>query len=250
MIEPEVSEEGAVKSFWEHLDDLRRMLFKCIAVLAVTFHLALIFSNRILKFLAWPLRRATDHPENFLQSLNVTDSFVISLQIALYVGLILAAPLILYFVGQFLLPALKPREKKVLWPGFAAGTVLFVIGVASCFFLVVPRTLQAFILASHWLGIEAHWTIDSYISFITQFTLMMGLTFEAPLVVVILVRIGVLSYETVRRGRKIFVVVAFAIAAVLAPPDVLSMIYMALPLVLLFEVAIWLSWFADRKRRR
>lgn len=241
---------GEVKTFWEHLDDLRGMLWKSIIALAITFHLALVFSNKILKFLTWPLRKATDHPENFLQSLNVTDSFVISVQLALYVGLVLAAPAILYFVGQFLLPALKPTERRVLWPAFAAGTVLFLIGVAGCFFLVVPQTLRAFILASHWLGFEAHWTIDSYIGFVTQFTLMMGLTFEVPLVLVILVRIGVLSYATVRRGRKIFILLAFVIAAFLAPPDILSMIYMALPLVLLFEVAIWLSWFTERKRRR
>jgi sec-independent protein translocase protein TatC len=163
--------------------------------------------------------------------------------------LIIAAPAICYFLGQFILPALRPKEKRLLWPAFAWGTLLFLAGCATCFFLLIPQTLRAFIRASRWLGIEPRWTIESYISFVTQFMLMCGLTFEVPLVVVILVRMGLLSYETVRKGRKVFVAIAFAIAAFLAPPDPLSMMLMAAPLVLLFEIAIWLSWFSQRRRK-
>jgi sec-independent protein translocase protein TatC len=246
----EVMEDGgALKTFWEHLDDLRGTVFKSLLALAITFHLALAFANRIIELITWPLRRATDHPENFLLSLNVTDSFVLSVKLAFYVGLVLAAPAILYFVGQFVLPALKPGEKRLLWPGFAAGTILFIMGAAGCFFFIVPQTLRAFILASHWLKIEPRWTIDSYIGFVTQFTLMSGLTFEIPLVMLILVRLGVLGYATVRKGRKILLLFAFVVAAFLAPPDPLSMVLMALPLVVLFEITIWLSWFAERRRK-
>ncbi len=250
VLEDGASEDGgAVKTFWEHLDDLRGTVFKSLFALAITFHLALAFANRILNVITWPLRRVTDHPENFLLSLNVTDSFVLSVKLAFYVGLVFAAPAILYFVGQFVLPALRPKEKRLLWPGFAGGTVLFILGAVSCFVFVVPQTLRAFIQASRWLGIEPRWTIDSYISFVAQFTLMTGLTFEIPLVILILVRLGVVGYETVRKGRKILLLLAFVVAAFLAPPDPLSMILMALPLVVLFEITIWLSWFAERRRR-
>ena len=163
--------------------------------------------------------------------------------------LILAMPVICYFIGQFVLPALRPKERQALWPAFAWGTLLFVMGCGMCFVFMVPQTLRAFIQMSHWLGIEPRWTIESYISFVIQFMLMCGLTFEIPLVVVILVHVGVLSYQTVRQGRKILIFVAFAIASFLAPPDPLSMILMAAPLVVLFELAIWLSWFAERRRR-
>jgi len=244
-----IDDEGAIKTFWEHLDDLRGTVFKSLIALAITFHLSLAFANRILKVLTWPLRRVTDHPENFLLSLNVTDSFVLSVKLALYVGLLFAAPVMLYFVGQFVLPALKPKEKRLLWPGFAAGTILFIVGAVSCFVFIIPQTLHAFIEASHWLGIEPRWTIDSYIGFITQFTLMTGLTFEIPLVILILVRLGVVGYETVRKGRKFLIFLAFVIAAFLAPPDPLSMLLMALPLVVLFEITIWLSWFTERRRK-
>jgi sec-independent protein translocase protein TatC len=244
-----INDGGAVKTFWEHLDDLRGTIFKSLIALAITFHLALVFANRIIQVLTWPLRRVTDHPENFLLSLNVTDSFVLSVKLAFYVGLVLAAPAILYFIGEFVLPALKPKEKRLLWPGFAAGTGLFIMGAVSCFLFIIPQTLRAFIQASHWLGIEPRWTIDSYVGFITQFTLMTGLTFEVPLVILILVRLGVVGYETVRKGRKFLVFFAFVIAAFLAPPDPLSMLLMALPLVVLFEITIWLSWFTERRRK-
>ena len=242
-------EDGEPKSFWEHLEDLRGTLWKSLIALTVAFLIALAFANRILRFLTSPLHQVTNHPENFLQSLNVTDSFVLSMKIALYAGLILATPAICYFIGQFVLPALRPKEKQVLWPAFAWGTILFVVGCGMCFFLMVPQTLRAFIQMSHWLGIEPRWTIESYISFVIQFMLMCGLTFEIPLVVVILVHVGALSYQTVRKGRKILIFLAFAIASFLAPPDPLSMILMALPLVGLFEIAIWLSWFTERKRK-
>jgi sec-independent protein translocase protein TatC len=245
----EIAEDGPVKPFVEHLEDLRGALFKILGALFVGFNIALLSANHVLAFLTRPLRRVADHPENFLQSLNVTDSFVLSMKIALYVGLIIAAPAICYFLGQFILPALRPKEKRLLWPAFAWGTLLFLAGCATCFFLLIPQTLRAFIRASRWLGIEPRWTIESYISFVTQFMLMCGLTFEVPLVVVILVRMGLLSYETVRKGRKVFVAIAFAIAAFLAPPDPLSMMLMAAPLVLLFEIAIWLSWFSQRRRK-
>lgn len=241
-------EAGELKSFWEHLDDLRGAIIKSLIALAIAFHLALAFANRILNVLTWPLRRGTDHPEKFLLSLNVTDSFMLSVKLAFYVGVVVAAPAILYFIGQFVLPALRPKERRMLWPGFAAGTLLFILGVVSCFVFIVPQTLRAFIQASYWLGIEPRWTIESYISFITQFTLMTGLTFEFPLIMLVLVQVGILSYATVRSGRKVLILIAFVIAAFLAPPDPLSMILMALPLVALFEIAIWLCWFTERRK--
>jgi len=245
----EIADGGPVKPFVEHLEDLRGTLFKILGALFVGFNVALLSANHILSFLTRPLRQVTDHPEKFLLSLNVTDSLVLSMKIALYVGLIISAPAICYFLGEFILPALRPREKRLMWPAFAWGTLLFLAGCATCFFLIVPQTLRAFIQASRWLGIEPRWTIDSYIGFITQFVLMCGLTFEIPLVMVILVRIGLLSYQTVRKGRKVLAAIAFTIAAFLAPPDPLSMMLMAAPLLVLFEIAIWLSWFSQRKTK-
>ena len=195
-----------------------------------------------------PLYQILPTPENFLQSLNVTDSFVMAMKLAFYGGLLLGAPFIFYHLAQFILPALKRHEKRMVVPVFVFGTLLFVAGAACCYYLMVPQTLRVFIKYSEWLQIEPKWTVTSYVSFVTQFMLSVGLTFEAPLVILILVRLGILSQRTLRGGRKVMIAVAVVVAAVLAPPDPLSMILMAIPLVVVFEITIWLAWFVERRR--
>lgn len=240
--------EGERKSFIEHLEDLRRMLFRMLGTLFITFNLCLVFANRLLRWLEQPLYQSVPQPERFLISLNVTDSFVLAMKMAFYGGLVLATPVLLYFLAQFVVPALKRREKSMLWPVCIWGTLLFLAGVAMCFFWIVPQTLRAFIKYSEWMGIEPKWTVTSYVEFVTQFMLAMGVTFEVPLVILILVRLGIMSAATVRRGRKVCIAIAVAIAAIVAPPDPLSMLLMSLPLIALFEVTIWVSVFVERRR--
>jgi sec-independent protein translocase protein TatC len=112
----------------------------------------------------------------------------------------------------------------------------------------VPQTLRVFIKYSEWLQIEPKWTVTSYVSFVTQFMLSVGLTFEAPLVILILVRLGILSQRALRGGRKMMIAAAVVVAAILAPPDPFSMMLMALPLVIVFEITIWLAWFVERRQ--
>jgi sec-independent protein translocase protein TatC len=242
--------QGEQKSFVEHLEDLRQMLFRMVGAIFIGFNLCLIFANRLLKFLEWPLYRVAARPEQFLQSLNVTDSFVLAMKMSFYGGLVLTAPVLLYFLAQFILPALRRREKDLLVPVCILGTLLFLVGATMCFVWIVPQTLKAFIKYSAWLGIEPRWTITSYVEFVTQFMLAMGLAFEVPLVMLVLVRLGIMSATTIRRGRKVCIAIAVVISAVVAPPDPLSMILMSLPLIALFEATIWVAWWMERKKRR
>jgi len=241
-------DEGLVKPFFEHLEDLRKTLMRILGCLFITFNVCLVFANRILFFLERPLYHILHTPGSFLQSLNVTDSFVLAMKLAFYGGLLLGAPPIFYYLAQFILPALKRHEKRLVLPVFVLGTLLFVAGAACCYFLMVPQTLRVFIKYSEWLQIEPKWTITSYVSFVTQFMLSVGLTFEAPLVLLILVRLGILSQRALRGGRKMMIAAAVVIAAILAPPDPLSMMLMALPLVVVFEITIWLAWFVERRQ--
>jgi len=242
--------DGATKPFLEHLEDLRKMLFRMVAAMFIGFNLCLLVANKLLYFLEWPLRVAVPEPEKFLQSLNVTDSFVLAMKMAFYGGLILTTPVLLYFLGQFILPALRSKEKKLLLPACLFGTLLFLAGGAMCFVWIVPQTLRAFIKYSEWMKIEPHWTITSYIEFVTQFILAMGLTFEVPLLMLLLVQLGIMSAKTLRKGRKVCIVIAVVISAIVAPPDPLSMVLMSLPLIALFEVTIWIAWYVDRRRQK
>ena len=245
---PPATEPGEeTKPLLAHLDDLRAMLIRAVLSWFVAFNICLVFANRILRFLEAPLRRAMPNPESCMQSLNVTDSFTLSVKLAAYGGLILSLPLLFYFIGNFVLPALRPKERHVIVPAFIGGAFLFVGGVALCYYLMVPQTLKAFIEYSAWLGIKPQWTISSYVGFVTQFMLAVGATFEVPLVILILVRIGVVRAATVARNRRIMIAAAVILAAVLAPPDPLSMVVMALPLVGMFEITIWLARLVEKK---
>ena len=238
----------ATKPLIEHLEDLRGMLLRIAAALFVGFNICLVFANRVLGFLEAPLYRVVPNPESCLQSLNVTDSFVLAVQLSFYGGLILTMPLIIYFIADFILPALRPKERTTIIPSFIIGALLFLAGAAACYYAMIPQTLKAFVKYSVWLGIKPQWTVSSYIGFVTQFMLAVGVTFEVPLVILILVRLGVLRAATVARSRRIMMAAAVVLAAVLAPPDPLSMIIMAIPLVLMFEITIWLAKWVESRR--
>ncbi len=242
--------EGESKSFLAHLDDLRSTIIKIGVALFVGFNLCLVFANRILIFLEEPWRRIVPGPEGQLVSLRVSDAFFLWMKLSFYGGLVLASPAICYFLADFILPALKKKERALLMPTFIFGTVLFLAGAAICYYVMIPQTLKVFLKYTDWLEMKRQWTAIDYVSFVTNFMLSVGITFEVPLVILMMVRLGVLSARTVAGGRKLMIVVAVIIAAILAPPDPLSMIMMSVPLIVICEITIWLAWFVERRRNK
>jgi len=242
--------EGAVKPFWEHLEDLRWTLIKSIIVLFVGFNICMVFANRILQFLTAPLYRVVPNPENFLQTFDVMGGFMLWMKLSFYGGLVLGAPFIFYYLAQFLMPALKQKEKKLVMPVFIYGTLLFIAGVATTYYALLIPALKAFVQYNKWLQIQTNWRVESYVQFVTQFMLAMGLTFEMPLVVLVLVRLGILSAAAVQRGWRVMVVVCAAIAAVVAPADPGSMLLMMVPMLVLIAITIWLAWIVEGRRKK
>jgi len=240
-----------MKPFWEHLEDLRWTLIKSIIALFVGFNICMVFANRILEFLKAPLYRVgLPNPEEFLVSFDVMGGFMIWMKLSFYGGLVLAAPFIFYYLTQFVLPALKHKEKQLVMPVFVYGTVLFIGGVATTYYGLLVPALKAFVMYNKWLHIRPQWRVESYIEFITQFMLAMGLTFEMPLVVLILVRLGIISAATVQRSWKVMIVVSGAIAAIVAPADPGSMLLMMAPMGVLIVVTIWLAWIVEGRRKK
>jgi sec-independent protein translocase protein TatC len=242
--------EGESKSFIEHLEDLRSTIIKIGVALFIGFNVCLVFANRILAFLEEPWRRIVPGPEGQLVSLRVTDAFFLWMKLSFYGGLVLASPAICYFVADFILPALKKKERVLLMPTFIFGTLLFLAGAAICYFVMIPQTLKVFLKYTDWLEMKRQWTAVDYVGFVTNFMLSVGITFEVPLVILMLVRLGILSASTVAGGRKLMIVGAVILAAILAPPDPFSMIMMSLPLVVICEITIWLAWFVERRRNK
>lgn len=185
-----------------------------------------------------------------MSALKPTEGFMLSMKLSFVAGIVVSFPLLLLFVLQFVLPGLHANEKKVLWPAMAVGFGLFLTGAAFAYWWVLPRALLFFYEWSGGMGISNDWRIGEYISFATQFTLLFGVSFELPVVVMVFVKLGLLSYETMSRTRSYAIVGIFVAAAVLTPtPDIFTLMLMALPMVILYEICIWLAYF-DRKKNR
>ena len=185
-----------------------------------------------------------------LSSLKPTETFMLSMKLALYAGIVVAFPLLLMFILQFVLPGLHDNERKVMWPAMAVGFGLFIGGVLFAYFLVLPKALLFFYEWSGNLGVSNEWRIGEYITFATQFTLLFGLSFELPVVVMVFVKLGLLTYDTMSRTRTYAILAIYVAAALITPtPDIMTLNLMALPMLLLYEICIWLAWF-DRKKAR
>lgn len=251
-LEPIKDEEthGPVKSFLDHLEDLRWVLLKSCIVLAISWGACFAWSPQILELLQLPLQMSgIPEPSKFLRVLGPMDSFSLSFQLALWAGFTFSAPLIFYFIGSFLLPALTKKEKRLVAPVLFFGSFLFLLGVAFCYFVVLPPTLRVSREFTDWLHLTVEfWSIDSYVSFVTKFMLGMGLAFEMPLLIMILVKVGVLNYAKLTTARRYVIVINFILAAILTPtPDIFTQCLMAIPMILLYEFCVLLTWLMERK---
>jgi sec-independent protein translocase protein TatC len=186
-----------------------------------------------------------------MSALRPTETFMLSMKLSFFAGIVIAFPLLLMYVLQFVLPGLHSHERRMMWPALLIGFGLFLCGVLFAYFVVLPRALDFFYSWSGSLGVSNDWRIGEYISFATRFTLLFGLSFELPVVVMVLVKLGLLSYETMSRSRSYAVLAIFVTAAVLTPtPDAFTLTLMALPMLVLYEICIWLAWFDARRNRQ
>jgi sec-independent protein translocase protein TatC len=320
-LELEEDEEGGpVKSFLEHLEDLRWVLIKSLAFAGVAMVGCLLAGNYVVGALMWPLKRApARHTEN-TQTLRVTlgtnqlglfrintneplaafagtnravqldlkpviqgtnillgvnvlpdletpggkdtllidimnfspaGSFIVATKVAFFGGLVISSPFIFYFVAGFVFPALKMREKKYVFRGLGFGVGLFMIGICFCYFVLMPLALGASVQYAEWLGFTAtQWRAEDYISFVSKFMLGMGLGFEMPVVVLTLVKLGVVDYQMLSKARKYVIVINVIMGAVLTTPEVITQVLMAIPLQILYEVSVWITWYWERRDRK
>lgn len=246
-----IVDSSSAKPFLEHLEDLRSTIVLCVLTTVASTFLCFAFSPRLFSILIHPLSRMTVYMDTSmpaLRSLQPIGAFMMSMKTAFAGGFIIALPLNLFFIGRFLLPALTKKEKKMMLPIFSAGTLLFVIGVLFCYFMVIPLSLRFLWNFSNWIGVINDWTLEYYIAFVTRFLLVFGCMFEMPLIVVSLVFLNVLSYSFLTSNRRYVIVIIFIFAALITPPDVLSQVLLALPLLGLYEISVWCSFLIEKKR--
>lgn len=184
----------------------------------------------------------------YMRSLKPTETFMLSIKLAFFAGIIVAFPLVLYFSLQFILPGLKKNEKRALWPAMIIGFGLFLGGILFCYFVVLPKTLDFFYTYSGSMGVENEWRIGDYITFATQFTLIFGLSFELPVVVMTMVKLGLLSYTSMSNTRSYAIITIFLVGAIITPTgDALTLFLLSGPMCILYEICIWLAYFSRKK---
>lgn len=185
-----------------------------------------------------------------LVNLSPAGGFFVAVQVALYGGLLLAAPFLLYFIADFVFPALRIKERKYVYRALFVGGGLFLLGVSFCYFILMPVALMASQMYSQWLGLGAlQWRAEEYISFVCKFMLGMGLGFELPVVILTLVKIDVLSYGTLRKMWRYMIVICLVLGAFLTTPEVITQVLMAGPLYLLYEITVWIAWYWEQPDR-
>lgn len=252
---PEWAGDPKQMGFLDHLEELRWTLLKPLAVFVVAFFAAMIFIVDVKDILLAPLESNYSHLTEAermvvfsgLTTYNITGVFMAMLLIGIIIGLMVASPVIIYYVGKFLAPALTVREKKILIPGSIAVLILFLLGCSFGYFFLLPRTITAVIWFNQLLGFQLLWTTSNYFGFLTFTILGLGLAFQMPLAIVILVSVGVVTPQQLRTYRRYIVLGIVIVAAILTPPEPVTQLALAIPLWVLYEVAILVSVFLKKK---
>jgi len=230
---------GSEQPFVQHLIELRDRLLKAVIAMAITTAILAVYPGpaALYDLLAAPLVAHLPKGATLIAT-SVISPFMVPLKIMLMAGFLLALPVVLYQAWAFVAPGLYSHEKKLVLPLVVSSTVLFFIGVAFCYFFVFGKVF-AFIQSFAPKSITAAPDIEAYLSFVLTMFLAFGLAFEVPVVVVVLARMGLVSIQKLKEFRGYFVVLAFIIAAIVTPPDVVSQLSLALPMCLLYELGIW-----------
>jgi sec-independent protein translocase protein TatC len=309
---------GPVKTFLEHLEDLRWTIVRCVVAIFLGVMVCLSAGNFIIELLVHPLKQAqrmrapdesmvvislgtnilgrlpsssfpiegmptnrdlvlrvspltlgsntvwalvtdtnppagaTDGMRVDLRTYSPGGGFTIAMQIAIFGGMTVSAPFVLFFLGQFILPALHVHEKRFLYQVAGFATLLFFSGVAFCYFVILPITLGTTVAFSNWLGFAAdQWRADEFISFSCWFLLGMGVSFQLPMVLLTLVKISLLDAKGLAKYRAYFYVGILVIAGFVTPDgNPVTMLLMAGPLMFLYEVTVVIAWFWGRSEAR
>lgn len=238
----------------DHLIELRQRLFKSIIALAVGFAIAFYFAGDIFRFLAQPYVEAVgpDGAKNLIYT-KLYEAFFTEVKVALFAAFFFAFPVIANQVWAFVAPGLYKHEKRAFLPFIIATPVLFTMGAALAYYVVMPTAFRFFLGYQQTTGtfsVSALPAIADYLSLVMNFIFAFGISFLLPVLLMLLERAGIVSRKQLMAGRRYAIVAAFVVAAVITPPDVISQLMLAIPMIILYELALIGIWFTERSRAR
>jgi len=229
-------------NFLDHLEELRTRIIVCLIALGVCSVVGYIISNACIEYLIQPLR-GMGHTLYFF---SPYEAFWVKLKVSILSGFVLSSPVIFWQAWLFVTPGLYARERRFIVPGVGAATILFLCGIAFCYFLVLPIALS-FLLSFKSESLQPLISVKEYLALCTSFLLSFGFIFNLPLVAAGLTQVRIVHHSMLRKKRKYALVIIFIVAAILTPPDIFTQLFLALPLLVLYEVCIIVSWFLWHK---
>jgi sec-independent protein translocase protein TatC len=232
--------------FMQHLTVLRQYLFKIVGVTLFLFFCLLPFRNQTYQWLSEPLRQQLPTASTMIAT-DVTATFMAPFKLNLFVSFMLVMPYIIYQIWSFIKPALYAKERHLAIPLLLSSIILFYLGVAFAYFITLPAILHFFISVSP-ETVAPMTDINSYLSFCLKLFLVFGFTFEIPIITLLLILIGVVSTQSLAEKRRFIIVGCFFIAMFITPPDALSMIMLAIPMWLLFELGLFCGKLIEKTK--
>jgi sec-independent protein translocase protein TatC len=237
----------------EHLIELRRRLIWSFAALGVAFGISFYYAGQIFGFLVQPLIAGFGTGQGRLVYTKLYEAFFTEVRVALFAAFFLAFPIIAIQLWAFVAPGLYKKEKRAFLPFLLATPVLFTAGGALAYYVVMPLAIKFFLGYQGQIpGIrqEALPAMGEYLSFVMHFIFAFGVAFLLPILLMLMERAGLVTRDQLRQGRRYAILIAFVIAAVATPPDIVSQFMLAIPLILLYELSLIAIWFTERKRAR
>lgn len=240
-----------VKPFLDHLEDLRWTIIKIAITLVLSMVLSFVWHKEIFHLLEVPLQKAGYDPRKVLFLGEFAGAFMIAITLSFYAGIVVSFPLLMFFLAEFVLPALTPREKRFTLPAIAIGFALFLGGAWFCYEFIMPAVTKFMVGFAHSIGIDEKIEARSYFKTVALMAIVFGMMCQVPVVMVTLNLIGIVTYRWIKTTRAYGYAGILTLCAIVSPtPDIPSLALFTVPIIALYEICIWVIYLLDKRREK